>query len=64
MLFFQKNKNFCLKITNASLRRKKKYQELIFAEDPYEPGLSQSILKIFVINDDSMFAKCGKLTTR
>ena len=30
---------------------------------PYEPGFDQSILKIFVINADSLFAKYGKLST-
>ena len=30
----------------------------------YEPDFDQSILKIFVINVDSLFAKYGKLTTR
>ena len=88
MFFFQKtcqttfflwsikqNKNFCLKIMNASLRRKNS-QELIFAKDThlgplwikvqpvYEPAFDQPILKFFVINADSLFAKNGKLTTR
>ena len=31
---------------------------------PYEPGFDQSILKIFIINADSLFAKYCKLTTR
>ena len=30
----------------------------------YEPGFDQSILKTFVINADSLFAKYGKLATR
>ena len=32
--------------------------------NPYEPGFDQSILKIFVINANSLFAKYDKLTTR
>ena len=31
---------------------------------PHEPGFDQSILKIFVINAVSLFAKYGKLTAR
>ena len=60
---------------NCECFSKKKCQELVFAEDtyldpygyrysPYEPGFDQSILKIFVINGDSLFNKYGKLTTR
>ena len=35
-----------------------------YGYSPYKPGFDQSILKIFVINADSLFAKYGKLTTR
>ena len=31
---------------------------------PNEPGFDLTILKIFVVNADSLFAKSGKLTTR
>ena len=55
-------------------KKEKKCQELIFAEDtylapygyrysPYDPGFEHSILKIFVVNADSLFAKYCKLTT-
>ena len=60
---------------NASLRRKKNVKSLFLLKtlawapygyrySPYEPGFNQSILKVFEINDDSLFAKYGKLTTR
>ena len=68
MLFIvDKTKTFFRKL-RMLLYDGKKCQELIFAEDtylnPFEPGFDQSILKIFVINADSLFAKYGKLTTR
>ena len=72
----KQNRNFCSKIMNASLKRKKKkktVQSLFLLKthtwtpyeySPYKPGFDQPILKIFVINTDSLFAKYGKLTTR
>ena len=71
----KQSKNFCLKIMNASLRRKKNVKSLFLLKtltwarygyrySSYEPGFYQSVLKIFVIITDSLFAKYGKLTTR
>ena len=65
----------CSKIMNAFLRRKKNVKSLFLRKtltwapygyrySPYVPGFDQSILKIFVINADSLFAKYDKLTTR
>ena len=71
----KQNKNFCSKIMNASLTRKKIVKSLFLLKtltwapygyrySPYESGFDQSILKILVINAVSLFAKYGKLTTR
>ena len=52
-------------------KTKKKCRELVFAEDTYlglqryryEPGFDQSVLKIFVVNANLLFAKYGKQST-
>ena len=73
--FFQENLFFMVDKTKTfvrKVRRKKNVKSLFLLKtltwapdgySPYEPGFAQSILKIFVINADSLFAKYGKLTT-
>ena len=64
-LFFETHKCFSKKenVMSLFLLKTLTWAPYGYRYSPYEPGFDQSILKIFVINADSLFAKYGKLTT-